>query len=127
MRQPVIVGAGSPLGPIKSRDKFVRYGCSTQHYVSMTWDHRLSKIFYCGFVRPPHLRARGFYAWTKNAGTEFSLCAWAHQRTGSSDAGHDGSHGGPSIVQVSRADVVAVPATQEGLQNRERSALHILR
>ena len=34
------------------------------------------------------LRARGFYAWTKNAGTEFSLCAWAHQRTGSSDARH---------------------------------------
>lgn len=42
-----------------------------------------------------------FYAWTKNAGTEFSLCAWAHKRTGSSDAGHDGGHGGPSIVKVS--------------------------
>ena len=92
----------------------------------MTLDHRLSKIFYCGF-RPPHLRARGFYAWTKNAGTEFSLCAWAHQRTGSSDAGHDGGHGGPSIVEVSRPDDVVVPRAQEGLQIGDRPALHILR
>ena len=28
------------------------------------------------FGRLNHLRARGFYAGTKNAGTEFSLCAW---------------------------------------------------
>ncbi len=60
-------------------------------------------------------------------GRNFSLCAWAHQRTGSSDAGHDGGHGRPSIVQVSRADVVTVPAAQGGLQNGERPALHILR
>src|SRR5438105_13310614 len=91
----------------------------------MTLDHRLSKIFYCGF-RPPHLRARGFYAWTKNAGTEFSLCAWAHQRTGSSDAGHDGSHGGPSIVQVSRLDDVVVPRTRESLQIGDPPTLHLL-
>jgi hypothetical protein len=35
----------------------------------------------------------------QNARTQFPLCAWAHQRTGSSDAGHDGGHGGPSIVR----------------------------
>src|SRR5262245_6407106 len=80
------------------------------------------------FVRPlNHFRTRGFYAWTKNAGTEFSLCAWAYQRTGSSDARHDGGHGGSSIVEVSRADDVIVPAAQEGFQIGDRPALHILR
>src|SRR6478672_1145784 len=39
----------------------------------------------------------------------------ALSRTGSSDARHDGGHGAPSIVKVSRVDDWIVPAAQEGL------------
>jgi len=42
MRQPVIVGAGSALGPIKPRDKIRSVRLLKRAFVSMTLDHRSS-------------------------------------------------------------------------------------
>jgi hypothetical protein len=60
-----------------------------------------------------------------NAGTEFSLCAWAHQRTGSSDARHDGGHGGPSIIDYKSRKLAALAGIKssrsEMIEAAERS------
>jgi hypothetical protein len=53
--------------------------------------------------------------YTEDAGTQFSVRPRTDQCTRPSDARDDGGDGGPSILQVSRTDIVIIPRAEEDI------------